>query len=160
MNISNGHKIESALNNCSINNLMKPNLWLVLSSLSFLAPAITCYRSSYYGLSGIYILVTTISSSYHLTKKPSLVYLDYSLSQLAHLLTVHRILKGGWVSMSAYSVWLSYAVFIYYYGYLTKTLVWNPDLDAATPWHMTLHMSTAGTTCYTVWATFNHLRKA
>ena len=40
--------------------------------------------------------------------------------------------------MPAYSVWLSYAIFIYYYGYLTKTLVWNPDLDAATPWHMTL----------------------
>ena len=139
---------------------MKPNLFLVLSSLSFLAPAITCYNSRYYGLSGIYVLVTTVSSVYHVTKNPSLVYLDYSLSQLAHLLTVHRILKGGWASMPAYSLWLSYAIFIYYYGYLTKTLVWNPDLDAATPWHMTLHVSTAATTSYTVWATFNHLRKA
>ena len=139
---------------------MKPNYWLVLSSLSFIAPAIICQKTGYYGLSRMYILVTTVSSVYHATKNPSLVYLDYSLSQLTHAATVYTILKGEWDSMPAYSLWLSYAIFIYYYGYLTKTLVWNPDLDSATPWHMTLHMSTAGTTCYTVWATFNHLRKA
>jgi hypothetical protein len=56
--------------------------------------------------------------------------------------------------MPAYSVWLSYVLFIYYYGYINKTLVWNPDFDSATPWHMTLHASTAFTTSYTVYATY------
>jgi hypothetical protein len=139
---------------------MQPNYWLVLSSLSFVAPAIVSYKTGTYDVASLCILVSIISSYYHATKNPYLLYLDYPLNQITHLTTVYRILPGGWDSMPAYSLWLSYAIFIYYYGNLTKTLVWNPDLDAATPWHMTLHISTAATTSYTVWATFNHLRKA
>jgi hypothetical protein len=139
---------------------MNPNLLLALSSLSFLAPAITSYKSGYYDITTLCSIISLVSSLYHITKNPYLLYIDYPLNQITHIITVYRILPGGWASMPYYSLWLSYAIFIYYYGYLTKTLIWNPDLDAATPWHMTLHISTAGTTCYTVWATFNHLRKA
>ena len=59
--------------------------------------------------------------------------------------------------MPAYAAWLSYVIFIYYYGYQNKTLVWNPDLQAATPWHMSLHISTAATTSYTVYSTYRFL---
>ena len=139
---------------------MKPNILLVLSSLSFLAPSIVSYKTNNYDISTLCALVSIISSYYHFSKNPYLLYIDYPLNQITHIITVYRILPGGWASMPYYSLWLSYAIFIYYYGYLTKTLVWNPYLDAATPWHMTLHLSTAATTSYTVWATFNHLRKA
>ena len=137
---------------------MKPNMWLVLSSLSFLAPAITCYKTNNTHLTVVYILVTTVSSTYHATKNQSLIYLDYSLSQLAHAMTVYTIIKGGWSSMPYYFVWLMYVVLIYYCGNLNKTLVWNPNLEEATPWHMSLHISTAATTCYTVYATHQILR--
>jgi len=138
---------------------MKPNYWLVLSSLSFLAPAQICYNTNNYALSDLYIVVTAVSSLYHATKSPYLVYIDYSLSQIAHVVTLRVILDGKWASMPYYSIWLSYVIFIYYYGYLNKTLVWNPDLDKATPWHMSLHVSTAFTTCLTVYRTYSYLKK-
>ena len=131
---------------------MEPNPWLVVSSLAFLAPAFTCYMTNNYYLSVIYGVVTFVSSTYHATKYPYLLYIDYPLSQIAHVLTLYRIIPGGWASMPYYSGWLSYAIFIYYYGYKYKIMVWNPDLEMATPWHMSLHISTALTTCYTVYA--------
>ena len=91
-----------------------------------------------------------VSAVYHATKHPYLLYLDYSLDQIAHVATLYTITPGGWRTMPAYSLWLSYILFIYYYGYMNKIFVWNPDLGAATPWHMSLHVSTAIVTCYTV----------
>ena len=129
---------------------MKPNYWLVLSSLSFLGPVVICYQTNNYYLSGIYCMVTLVSSSYHATKNPIILYIDYPLNQLAHIITFHRILDGGWASLPYYSIWLSYVLFIYYYGYSHKIMTWNPDLEKATPWHMSLHISTAAMTCYTV----------
>jgi len=133
---------------------MEPNPWLVLSSLNFLAPALVSYKTKNYDVATLCCIVSVVSSLYHITKNPYLLYIDYPLNQLTHITTVYRILPGGWASMPAYSLWLSYVLFIYYYGYINKTLIWNPDLDAATPWHMTLHLSTAYTTCYTVYATY------
>ena len=132
---------------------MLPNPWLALSSLSFLTSATTCYKTSNYFLTALYIAVSLVSSIYHITKNPYLVYIDYSLSQFAHVSTVYYIVNGKWSSMPAYAAWLSYVVFIYYYGYKNKILIWDPDLQAATPWHMSLHISTAATTSYTVYAT-------
>ena len=60
--------------------IMRPNPWLVLSSLSFLVSATTCYKTSNYFLTGLYIAISLVSSTYHLTKNPYLVYIDYSLS--------------------------------------------------------------------------------
>ena len=139
---------------------MKSNYYLILSSLTFLGPAIISYKTGTYDLAILCTLVTIISSYYHYSKNPYLLYIDYPLNQISHITTVYHILPGGWVSIPAYSVWLSYAVYIYYYGYLTKSLIWNPDLDAATPWHMTLHISTALTTMYTVYATHNKIKSA
>lgn len=99
-------------------------------------------------------MVTMISGAYHATKHPYLVYLDYSMSQLAHVMTLHTILPGGTASMPYYSAWLCYVIAIYYYGYLNKSMVWDSDLVKATPWHASLHVSTAFTTCYTVYATY------
>lgn len=120
---------------------MQSNYYLVLSSLTFLAPAI-------------------VSSYYHFSKNHYILYIDYPLNQITHITTLYRILPGRWASMPAYSVWLSYVIIIYYYGYITKTLIWNPDLDAATPWHMTLHISTAFTTMYTIYTTHSKLKCA
>jgi len=100
-------------------------------------------------------MVTIVSSSYHFTKNPYLLYIDFPLSQFAHIITLYRILPGGWASMPYYSLWLSYVLFIYYYGYINKSMIWNANLEQATPWHMTLHISTAFTTSYTVYASRN-----
>jgi hypothetical protein len=139
---------------------MKSNYCLVLSSLTFAAPAIISYKTGTYDLAILCALITIISSYYHYSKNPYLLYIDYPLNQITHITTVYRILPGRWASMPVYSVWLSYIIYIYYYGYLTKSLVWNPDFDAATPWHMTLHISSAFTTMYTVYATHNKIKCA
>ena len=133
---------------------MEPNYWLILSSLSLLAPAFVSYKTRIYDLSLLCVIVTVISSWYHYSKNPYILYIDYPLNQITHLTTVYRILPGGWASMPMYTLWLSYVVFIYYYGFVTHTLIWNPDLHAATPWHMTLHISTSVITSYTVYATY------
>jgi hypothetical protein len=137
---------------------MKSNPWLVLSSLCFIGPSITCYLTDNTALSGMYVLVTTVSSTYHATKHPTLLYLDYTTAQIAHFYTVLTIYKGGWASMPYYLIWFIYTVYTYYYGYVYNTLIWNPDLDAATSWHMLMHFSSSLTTCYTVYATYKNIR--
>ena len=136
---------------------MEPNLWLVLSSFTFLAPALTCYKTSNYFLTSVYILVTVSSSVYHATKNPYLLYLDYPLMQFGHATVLYYIIDGKWASMPYYTLWLLYVIFIYYYGYKNNILVWNPDLEAATPWHMSLHISTAAMSSYTVYSTYRFL---
>jgi len=132
---------------------MKSNPLLVLSSLSFIFPAILYYNLNKYYSTLLYIGVTTISSMYHHTKAPELLYLDIPFAHLSHLVTLCQIIPGRWASMPYYSLWLSYILYIYYYGSINKSMVWNPNLEIATWWHMTVHISTAATTCYTVYAT-------
>jgi hypothetical protein len=136
---------------------MQPNPWLVLSSLSFLGPAIVCHKIRNPYLMSAYMIVTIVSGTYHATKNPLLVYADYSIAQLTHAMTVFTIIPGGWASMPYYSAWLTYAVYIYYYGYLNKSMVWDSDLVKATPWHMSMHASIAITSCYTLYATHRAL---
>jgi len=137
---------------------MNTNYCLVVSSLSFIVPAIVSYKTSNYDVAALCSMVSTVSSLYHITKNPLLLYVDYPLNQITHAITLYRIVPGGWVSLCPYGIWLSYVIFIYYYGYVTKSLIWNDDLNAATPWHMTLHLSTAFTTSYTVYVTVECLK--
>jgi len=120
---------------------MNPNPYLVLSSLSFLAPSVVAYQTKNLDLAALYMMIWVISSTYHATKDPYLVYVDYLLAQVTHGITVYRILPGGYVTMPYYSCWFMYTFFIYCYGYMNQVLIWDPDLDKATPWHMSLHVS-------------------
>ena len=133
---------------------MEPNLYLTGSSLFFIAPCVVSYLTQDYHITVIYVLVTLVSSVYHATKHPRLLHLDVSTAHLAHITTVLRILPGGLATMPYYLAWLVYASFIYYYGYKTQTMVFLPDLKAATPWHISLHLSTSLMTCYTVYAAY------
>ena len=137
---------------------MEPNPWLVTSSLSFLLPCALCYVLNLPVLSAIYGLVTCVTSIYHATKHPTLVWADFALSQLSHVMTVSYIVQGGWVSMPAYAVWLTYTLLTYYGGYATSTLIWDLDRTRATPWHILLHVSTSATTLYTVFVTWVSLQ--
>jgi hypothetical protein len=132
---------------------MNPNFWLVLSSFSFLAPAALSIKMKSYDIASIYLLVSITSSAYHFTKNPYILYIDYPLNQLSHVMTVYKILPGGMKTMPYYFIWLTYTVYIYYYGYMNNNLIWNPDIQAATPWHFTMHISTAATRYYTLYQT-------
>jgi len=137
---------------------MEPNYWLVLSSMSFIAPTILCYNLNNPILYGVLIMVIYISSAYHATKIPYLLYLDIPLLYTANLITLYNILPGGWKTIPYYLVWLVYALFVYYYGQIHKTMVWNPNLKQATKWHMSLHISTSIMTCYTLYVTHQSVR--
>jgi len=126
---------------------------LVASSFSLLAPAIVSYKTMNYDIASMCALLTFVSSYYHYTKNHYLLYIDYPLNQVIHLTTLYRIIPGGWYSMPVYSIWLFYVVFIYYYGYIHKTIVWNPDYEKATPWHVSLHLSTSIMSSYCIYVT-------
>lgn len=53
---------------------MNPNLWIVLSSLTFIGPAIISYKTYNYDVSTLFVLVSIISSYYHFSKNPYLLY--------------------------------------------------------------------------------------
>jgi len=137
---------------------MEPNLYLVASSLSLLFPSLLCYTLDLPLHAGIYGLVACTSSAYHATKYPGLLWIDLPLNQIGHIVTVSYIIKGGWVSMPTYFVWLVYTVVTYYGGYRTSTLIWNPDYARATPWHVVMHLSTSACTLYTVFVTWAKLK--
>jgi hypothetical protein len=119
---------------------MQPNLFLVVSSLNLLIPALTCYRIKYYYLSYLYSITALTSAAYHATKLPQLLYIDNFNAQVAHLASVYVILPVIDKLIVYYGIWMSYTIFVYYYGYLNNTMIWDPDLDRATPWHMSLHI--------------------
>jgi hypothetical protein len=139
---------------------MDPNPYLVASSLLFFAPSFLCYTLNLPFLSAIYGLVACVSSTYHATKYPGLLWIDFPLNHLNHIATVVYILQGGWVSMPAYAVWLTYTVYTYYGGYRTSSMIWDPEHDRATPWHAIMHATTAATTMYTVFVTWVALQAA
>jgi hypothetical protein len=118
---------------------MQPNGFLVISSLNLLIPALTCYRIKYYYLSYLYIITALTSAAYHATKIPHILYIDNINAQVAHLASLYVIFPAIKTLLPYYSIWVSYTLFVYYYGYLNNTMIWDPDLDKATPWHMSLH---------------------
>lgn len=132
---------------------MQPNPMLFLSSFSYILPCIVCYSVGQPALATLYGAVIVVSSSYHATKNSALLWLDVPLAHIAHLLSLAFIVKGGWWSMPAYFAWLVYALTAYYYGQRTQTLIWDPDVDRATPWHMGLHALTSLCTAYSVFVT-------
>jgi hypothetical protein len=122
---------------------MEPNYWLVLSSLTFLAPAIVSYNTNNYAVSYVYFTLVPVSCLYHSTKYQYLQYLDYTFAHSAHLMGIYTIIPGGWFAFYYYCLWFSYNFTIYYYGYITKTMIWNPDYASATAWHMSFHISSS-----------------
>lgn len=130
---------------------MEPNPILVLSSLAYIIPSVVCYRLGYNYLSLMYSTVVLVSSCYHASKNPMILWMDIPLAHINHLATLLTILKGGWLSMPAYFAWLFYAVISYYYGHRTSTLIWDPDVKRATPWHAALHILTSLTSAYTIY---------
>ena len=135
---------------------MKPNYWLCLSSLSYCFPCVMCFRLGHPYLAGVYGLVVTASTSYHATKYPIILYIDIPLAHLAHGLTLYKIVIGGLKSMIPYSFWLTYTVITYYHGYKTNSLIWNPDVQKATPWHAGMHILTSFFTCLTMWLAYSN----
>jgi hypothetical protein len=122
---------------------MEPNPYLVFSSTSYIVVAAVTYATGYQYLGLLYYVLTFISMIYHATKWQPLLYLDYPLLHTANVWTLACIYPGGWRTMPYYCVWFAYITTIYYYGYLTKSLIWSSDLDTATRWHMSLHISSA-----------------
>lgn len=130
---------------------MEPNYWLVVSSFSYCFPCYFYYRLGHSYLTMIYVGVITSSSLYHATKYPSLLWIDIPIAHLAHVSTLLQIWKGGWRSMVPYTFWLLYTLVTYYYGYKTSTLIWNPNIQQATPWHMGMHGLTSLMCCVTMY---------
>jgi hypothetical protein len=130
---------------------MEPNPLLVLSSFTYILPAIVCYTLAYNYLCLMYITVVLVSACYHASKHPMILWVDIPLSHINHVATLLNILKGGWLSMPAYFAWLLYALITYYYGYRTSSLIWDPDRKRATPWHAGLHILTSLVSAYTIY---------
>jgi len=122
---------------------MLPNYYLVGSSLLFIIPATIAQLQQFWVGYYIGLFTTIISSLYHLTKLQELFWPDRLAYFLYTLSTIYICKKKGLVAL--YCIPSSFCTIIYYGGYVTRTMVWDPDQRVATTWHVIMHVVSSGT---------------
>jgi hypothetical protein len=123
--------------------LMLPNYFLIGSSLLFIIPATIAELQQFWVGYYISLFTTIISSMYHATNLRELavlVELSYILCAMCTFYTC--MIKG---SIALWCIPAGFCALVYYGGYLTKTMVWDPDQGVATTWHVIMHIVSSGT---------------
>jgi hypothetical protein len=122
---------------------MLPNYYLVGSSLLFIIPATIAQLQQFWVGYYIGLFMTIISSLYHLTTLQELFWADRLVYFLYTLCTMYTCrMKGIDVLCIIPS---SFCTIIYYGGYVTRTMIWDPDQRVATTWHVIMHIVSSGT---------------
>ena len=118
--------------------VMKPNYWLAGSSLFLMMPTWAAWRCGDTIRVWYHTGVTVISVTYHLTKHPAVFWIDF-VSANSMVPSILPLVAMRDYTMFTYACGVGYCFFMFYYGYIKKDLVWNPDVNAATPYHVSLH---------------------
>ena len=122
---------------------MLANYYLVGSSLLFIIPATIAQLQQFW--LGYYagLFTTIISAMYHLTKLKELFWPERLAYFLYTTSIIHICKKKGFVTLYCIPSFL--CTTIYYGGYVTRTMIWDPDQRVATTWHVILHIISSGT---------------
>ena len=117
--------------------VIRPNPFLVLSSLCFVVPITINAFKHQWMLYSINMGILMASSLYHATKYPPLFYVDATLGYfLTFLHFYHSLLFGyGFITLPG----IAYCLLMFWYGYLHQCFVWHPSLLYATIWHLSMH---------------------
>lgn len=118
--------------------LMKPNYWLATSSLFLMMPAWAAWKCGDTIRIWYHTGVTVVSVTYHLTKHPVVFWIDFVTAN-SMVPSILPLVSQRDYTMFTYACGVGYCFFMFYYGYIKKDLVWNPDVDQATPYHVSLH---------------------
>ena len=116
---------------------MKPNYWLATSSLLLLAPAWAAWRAGDQLRVWYHTGVTLVSVTYHLTKHPVIFWIDIAAANSLVPSILPLVIQRDYVAF-AYVIAVAYCAGMFYYGHMKKELVWHPDVDTATPYHISL----------------------
>ncbi len=117
---------------------MKPNYWLATSSLMLFVPAWAAWKAGDVVRVWYHSGVAVISVTYHMTKHPVIFWVDFAVANSLVPSVLPLIVQRDYMVVT-YLVGLSYCTGVFYYGYMKKDLVWNPDVNRATPYHVSLH---------------------
>ena len=118
--------------------LMKPNYWLAASSLCLMMPTWAAWKCGDTIRIWYHTGVTVVSVTYHLTKHPLVFWIDFVTAN-SMVPSILPLVSQRDYTMFTYACGVGYCFFMFYYGYIKKDLVWNPDVDQATPYHVSLH---------------------
>ena len=118
--------------------LMKPNYWLATSSLFLMMPTWAAWKCGDTIRIWYHTGVTVVSVTYHLTKHPLVFWIDFVTAN-SMVPSILPLVSQRDYTMFTYACGVGYCFFMFYYGYIKKDLVWNPDVDQATPYHVSLH---------------------
>lgn len=118
-------------------SVIRPNPLLVLSSLCFVVPITLNAVKQQWALYSVNMSVMLLSSLYHATKWPPLFYPDACVGYLLSFIHFHHSLLTGYYLIT-FPV-IMYCLFIFWYGFKYKCLIWNPDPFYATLWHLSFH---------------------
>ena len=117
---------------------MRSNYVLATSSLMLLLPAWAALKAGDTVRVWYHSGVAVISVTYHLTKHPVIFWIDVAAANSLVPSIVPLLIQRDYAAF-AYMTGLAYCFTIFYYGYMKKDLVWNPDPRVATPYHVSLH---------------------
>jgi hypothetical protein len=122
------------------------NIILVSTSFIFVIPlTFTLYNQQWLASSACtFILITSVA--HHWKKRQETLLLDkvacYYLGAVSLLYAVKYEILYIVLPFTIYTL------IIYYYGYLTKSMVWCEDNREATLWHSTIHIFVALSAAY------------
>jgi hypothetical protein len=126
--------------NSAENNMLSPNPYLVATSITFVIPTTLAAYKQVWSQYVACLLIIIVSSLYHSTKNEILFWLDQVVCIALTINSIKLALKHKLYAIPATGI--TYILTMYYGGYVTKTLIWSPDLTVATISHMSMHIVT------------------
>ena len=116
---------------------LEPNPFLVASSLGFIVPITLNVLYHQWALYSINVAMMLASTMYHATKWPPLFYLDASLGYALTFVHFYYSIQMGQPFLTAPGI--TYCIIMFWYGYRHRCFVWDPSLNRATLWHLSMH---------------------
>lgn len=117
--------------------MLAPNYVLVASSMLFIIPSTIAVSQQFWVGYAICLYTSIISSLYHATKLYSIFWLDQSACALYTLYMIYLCNSKG--SDATWIIPSTLSFLLYYGGYATQTMIWNPKTEIATVWHVFMH---------------------
>jgi len=121
---------------------IKPNYYLVGSSLFLSLPGIFFLQRAEYIGTAISFGCCLLSIAWHSTKPryQLILYLDMFFANLSAVLAIHTSLRGLPYSLVPISFFMGGSYVLYHVGHVHKCFAWDSDLATATRWHSLIHI--------------------
>lgn len=105
--------------------------------------------NQYWYIYSTFLLQLMVSITYHSSKHPTILIID----QLSITHLIFNSIKTGYeLNLSHLSILgLAWLLYIYFYGYYTKTLAFSPSYVVSSSCHGTIHLLVSGMWIYGIY---------